>query len=354
MRSDEIRKHSMLQSSSESSITRQVVGDPLQRHVSPKPLLLMLVVALFSSHVHTVECFTLPPLTPSAIISATAALRKDYSIPTISTNSYSISRHKWQRFGMHNEEDDYDDEASSTNTAREEDTVEAYSSIDDSNEEDDDEQPIKKRQLSLAELEDYEEARQAALELEELQGTSSSQSMLTSVTPTAIVGASAASSSSSSPTSSTISIPSSSVMSFDYDSDNTSYGTNTINDINYRPQTATYLPNTPQQEIALAQKRDILQNTRLNEMFAEEDAVAANRQARIRALMDEDDKIWKAERRKRLLGKYASVESWEEVERLMEEDRRKEAKGMFVYVCLFVCLFSSIRYPLILTFCTCA
>ena len=128
-------------------------------------------------------------------------------------------------------------------------------------------------------------------------------------------------------------------MSFDYDSDNTSYGTNTINDINYRPQTATYLPNTPQQEIALAQKRDILQNTRLNEMFAEEDAVAANRQARIRALMDEDDKIWKAERRKRLLGKYASVESWEEVERLMEEDRRKEAKGMFVYVCLFVCLF---------------
>ena len=104
------------------------------------------------------------------------------SISTISTNSYSISRHKWQIFGMNNEEDDYDDEASSTNTAREEDTVEAYSSIDDSNEDDDDEQPIKKRQLSLAELEDYEEARQAALEWEELQGTSSSQSMLTSTT----------------------------------------------------------------------------------------------------------------------------------------------------------------------------
>ena len=107
-------------------------------------------------------------------------------------------------------------------------------------------------------------------------------------------------------------------MSFDYDSANTNYGADTNNNDNNNRQQATYLPNTPQQEIALAQKRDILQNTRLNEMFAEEDAVAANRQAQILALMDEDDKIWKAERRKRLLGKYASVESWEEVERLIQ------------------------------------
>ena len=63
-------------------------------------------------------------------------------------------------------------------------------------------------------------------------------------------------------------------------------------------------------------------------MFAEEDAMTANRQAQIRALLDEDDKVWKEERRKRMLGKYATVESWEEVERLMEEDRRKEAQGM--------------------------
>ena len=65
---------------------------------------------------------------------------------------------------------------------------------------------------------------------------------------------------------------------------------------------------TPEKEILLAKKRDALQNNRFNEMFAEEDAVNANRQDRIRQLMDEDDKVWKAERRKRILGKYASVE----------------------------------------------
>ena len=61
-------------------------------------------------------------------------------------------------------------------------------------------------------------------------------------------------------------------------------------------------------------------------MFAEEDTVNANRQDRIRQLMDEDDKVWKAERRKRILGKYASVESWEEVEKLLDEDRTKEVQ----------------------------
>ena len=71
---------------------------------------------------------------------------------------------------------------------------------------------------------------------------------------------------------------------------------------------------TPEKEILLAKKHDALQNNRFNEMFAEEDAVNADRQYRIRQLMDEDDKVWKAERRKRILGKYASVESWEEVE----------------------------------------
>ena len=61
-------------------------------------------------------------------------------------------------------------------------------------------------------------------------------------------------------------------------------------------------------------------------MFAEEDTVNADRQDRIRQLMDEDDEVWKAERRKRILGKYASVESWEEVEKLLDEDRTKEVQ----------------------------
>ncbi|KAL3809755.1 hypothetical protein ACHAXA_011428 [Cyclostephanos tholiformis] len=85
-------------------------------------------------------------------------------------------------------------------------------------------------------------------------------------------------------------------------------------------------PMSPQREMYLARKRDLLQNGRFNEMFAEEDAANADRQDRIRRLMEEDDRAWKAERRRRLLGKYADVGSWEEVERLLEEDRKREAK----------------------------
>mmetsp|Transcript_32183 Transcript_32183/g.68104 ORF Transcript_32183/g.68104 Transcript_32183/m.68104 type:complete len:1250 (-) Transcript_32183:85-3834(-) len=85
---------------------------------------------------------------------------------------------------------------------------------------------------------------------------------------------------------------------------------------------------SPQKEIDLAKKRDALQNTRLNEMFAEEDANNAARQARIKQLMEEDDKAWKEERKKKLLGKYADVESWEDVEKMLGEDRKKEAKEL--------------------------
>ena len=54
---------------------------------------------------------------------------------------------------------------------------------------------------------------------------------------------------------------------------------------------------------------------------------AAARQEKIRALMEEDDRAWRAERKKKLMGKYAGVESWEEVETMLGEDREKEAKG---------------------------
>lgn len=88
------------------------------------------------------------------------------------------------------------------------------------------------------------------------------------------------------------------------------------------------LSRTPAKELQLAQKRDALQNTRLNEMFADEDADNAERQAKIKALMEEDDRAWKEERKKRLLGKYAGVESWEEVEKMLGDDRKKEVKEM--------------------------
>lgn len=96
---------------------------------------------------------------------------------------------------------------------------------------------------------------------------------------------------------------------------------------------------SPQKEKDLAQKRDALQNNRLNEMFAEEDADNAERQAQIKKIMEEDDRQWKEERKKRLLGKYANVESWEEVEEMVGEDRKKEVKGTFVVIhviCVYV------------------
>ena len=67
---------------------------------------------------------------------------------------------------------------------------------------------------------------------------------------------------------------------------------------------------SPEKEILLRVRRNVMhyKKYRFNEMFAEEDAGNADRQDRIRQLMDEDDKVWKAERRKRILGKYASVE----------------------------------------------
>ena len=227
--------------------------------------------------------------------------------------------------------DHYEDRVSPANTRLEDDKVEDFGTRDDNSEDNDDyddEQPIKNRQLSLAELEDIEEARQAALEWDELQSRTS-QSLSPSLT--AAVAGEAFAQLSPSPNKRQAS---SSIISVNDDSDNfrlrnNSDKYNSDNNNNNLPSQA-YLPNTPQREIDLAQKRDILQNTRLNEMFAEEDAAAANRQAQIRMLMEEDDKIWKAERRKRMMGKYANVESWEEVERLMDEDRRKEALGMWV------------------------
>ena len=94
---------------------------------------------------------------------------------------------------------------------------------------------------------------------------------------------------------------------------------------------------SPQKEMDLAKKRDALQNSRLNEMFAEEDSASSQRQKRIQELMKEDDKVWKEQRRKKLLGKYAEVDSWEEVEKMLGEDRKKEVKGMFIISFVLVC-----------------
>ena len=92
------------------------------------------------------------------------------------------------------------------------------------------------------------------------------------------------------------------------------------------PDDANPLGRTTQQEIDMAHKRDALQNTRINEMFEEEDATNAARQAKIREMMEEDDKMWKEERKKRLMGKYAG-KTLEEVEKMFDEDRKKSEHG---------------------------
>jgi len=97
---------------------------------------------------------------------------------------------------------------------------------------------------------------------------------------------------------------------------------------------------SPQTEIRLAKARDTLQNTRLNEMFAEEDLQNLKRQQKIQALMDEDDKIWKEERRKKMMGKYAEVDSWEEVEKMLLKDRKKEVQGT---ICVLFCVYCAVR-----------
>ncbi|KAL7438748.1 hypothetical protein ACHAXM_006486 [Skeletonema potamos] len=122
-----------------------------------------------------------------------------------------------------------------------------------------------------------------------------------------------------------------------YDSDPTNGNNNNNymdNDYDEGKDDDYFFRNDPKKELELAQRRDALQNAKLNEMFSEEDESNAARQAKIQKLMAEDDAKWQEERRKRLLGKYAEVESWEEVEQLQREDREKELKEMNLKVTL--------------------
>jgi transcription-repair coupling factor len=116
-----------------------------------------------------------------------------------------------------------------------------------------------------------------------------------------------------------------------YDSDQTNGNNNNNISID---EGKNYFRNDPKKELELAQRRDALQNAKLNEMFSEEDESNAARQAKIQQLMAEDDAKWQEERRKRLLGKYANVESWEEVEKLQKEDREKELQEINLKVTL--------------------
>eukprot|EP00804_Cyclotella_cryptica_P003699 CCRYP_008882-RA/>CCRYP_008882-RA protein AED:0.04 eAED:0.04 QI:123/1/1/1/1/0.75/4/799/942 len=76
-------------------------------------------------------------------------------------------------------------------------------------------------------------------------------------------------------------------------------------------------------ERARSLQRDALQNSRLNEMFREEDLDRARRQEEINKMLKEDDEVWREERRKRMLGRFAGM-GLNEVEKLMREERERE------------------------------
>lgn len=72
-------------------------------------------------------------------------------------------------------------------------------------------------------------------------------------------------------------------------------------------------------------------------MFAEEDVERQKRQAEIDRMLMKDDEVWRRERKKRMLGKFAGMERGEVTEALREE-MEKEIAGESVVYCFNVML----------------
>jgi len=250
------------------------------------PILLLYILIILIHDCSRVECFTRPtPPSPIPILKGSSNLVSQYHHHT------STSLQKKQHSTLYATADENND-------------GETILASSPSNEQ----QPTKtatRKQPTLAELEDLEEARLAQEEEEATtkfnNGPSNLYNDVYSVTPKSI-----------------------SRIDNSGGSTNGEEGSSNEDPLNISPQT----------EIRLAKARDTLQNTRLNEMFAEEDLQNLQRQQKIQALMDEDDKIWKEERRKKMMGKYAEVDSWEEVEKMLLKDRKREVQGTFLLLCI--------------------
>jgi hypothetical protein len=63
------------------------------------------------------------------------------------------------------------------------------------------------------------------------------------------------------------------------------------------------------------------------ETFKEEDRETFERQKTIKKILDEDDAKWRAERRKRIMGKYADAKTVEEIQKIQDEEDRQIEKG---------------------------
>jgi hypothetical protein len=63
-------------------------------------------------------------------------------------------------------------------------------------------------------------------------------------------------------------------------------------------------------------------------MFREEDLDRARRQEEINKMLSDDDEVWREERKKRMLGRFAGM-GLDEVEKLVKEERQRELVGEF-------------------------
>jgi len=63
-------------------------------------------------------------------------------------------------------------------------------------------------------------------------------------------------------------------------------------------------------------------------MFREEDLDRARRQEEINKMLREDDQVWREERKRRMLGRFAGM-GLDEVEKLIKEERQRELVGEF-------------------------
>jgi hypothetical protein len=71
-------------------------------------------------------------------------------------------------------------------------------------------------------------------------------------------------------------------------------------------------------------------------MFAEEDIERKRRQEEIDLLLENDDAVWREERKKRMMGKFAGLERGE-VEEILREEMEKEVAGELICCSMFVC-----------------
>ena len=67
-------------------------------------------------------------------------------------------------------------------------------------------------------------------------------------------------------------------------------------------------------------------------MFAEEDIERQKRQAEIDRMLMQDDEVWRRERKRRMLGKFAGMERGEVTEALREEMEKEMAGESFMFM----------------------